>query len=73
MQQGADNLFLWLNLTNGVPGSVTSWDSNVPGFWDTSSDANVQIYGTPLPGTLLLLGSGLAGLGLWRGRKRFKS
>lgn len=26
----------------------------------------------PLPSTLLLLGSGLAGLGLWRGRKLFK-
>jgi hypothetical protein len=72
-QQGADDRFLWLTLTDGVPGSVTSWDSNLPGVWDKSSDANVQIYGTPLPGTLLLLGSGLAALGLWRGRKRFKS
>jgi len=27
---------------------------------------------TPLPPSLLLLGSGLAGLGLWRGRKLFK-
>jgi len=26
----------------------------------------------PIPSTLLLLGSGLAGLGLWRGRKLFK-
>jgi hypothetical protein len=71
-QQGADNQFLWLTMTNGVPGSVEFWDSNSPGFWDKSSDANVQIYGTPLPGTLLLLGSGLAGLGLLRGRKYFK-
>jgi hypothetical protein len=71
-QEGADNLFLWLTLNSGTPSSVTSWDS-FPNYWDKSSDANVQIYGTPLPGTLLLLGSGLAGLSLWRGRKRFKA
>jgi len=82
-QAGADNLILWLTLTDGAPGSVTYWDSNSPDAWDKSSDANVQIYGTPvlpvpltptpIPGTLVLLVSGLASLGLWRGRKLFNA
>ena len=83
-QEGADGKLLQLTLDSGMPGSVTSWDSNSPNAWNKSSDANVQIYGTlvlpvpllhpvPLPPSLLLLGSGLAGLGLWRGRKLFKA
>lgn len=67
-QEGFNDLFLWLTLTNGVPVSVTSWDSK--NAWGKSSDANVQLYGTPLPPSLLLLGSGLAGLGLLRLRNR---
>ncbi len=73
-QDGADNLFLELTMTNGVPGAVVSVDSKGNG-WSKSSDINVQVYGSqvPLPGTLLLLSSGLAGLGLLRGRKFFKA
>ena len=32
-----------------------------------------MVQAVPLPASVLLLGSGLAGLGLLRGRKRFKS
>jgi hypothetical protein len=77
-QEGANNQLLCLTIiNNGSPdynssGSVTSWDSDGNG-WNKSSDANVQIYGTPLPPSLWLFGSGLAGLGLWRLKKRFKA
>ncbi len=71
-QQGADNLMLELAVNSGVFGAVTSFDSADPllGIWDKSSDGNVQVYGTtPLPGSMLLLGSGLVGLG-FLGRRR---
>ena len=80
-QQGADGQLLWLGF--GVyAGQVATWDSSIgnpamgptggPG-WDKSSDANVQVYGAPvpIPGALWLLGSGLVGLaGLRRRSKR---
>ncbi len=59
LADGADGHYLLLQLTNGVAGEVTQYGSI------GNLDANVQIYGTqvvPLPGTLLLLGSGLLGL-----------
>jgi hypothetical protein len=71
-QQGADDLFLWLTLGGTEDGSVEYWDSSNFEGWDKSSDANIRIYGTPLPSTLLLLSTGLAGLGLVRARRRFK-
>ena len=66
-QQGADGLMLYLDKTTGL---VTIWDSYGNG-WDKSSDFNVQVQGSqvPLPGTVLLLGSGLAGLAFYRRRR----
>jgi hypothetical protein len=43
---------------------VSTLDSNAPGFWDKSSDINVQVNATPVPepATMSLLGLGLAGI-----------
>lgn len=75
-QDGADGKLLELALTgnypNSVPGSVSSYDPTGLGDWNKPSDANIQIYGTPtpLPGSLLLLGTGLLRLMVWRRRKQ---
>ncbi|MCK9375153.1 MAG: PEP-CTERM sorting domain-containing protein [Syntrophobacterales bacterium] len=51
----------------GAETPVALWIGlNTPGQADISS---VTVQATPLPGTLLLLGSGLTGLVLWRRRK----
>ncbi len=67
---GADDIFLYMTMDgiypNGIPGVVIPFDMTAYGL---TSDGNIQVYGTPLPGTLLLLGSGLTGLVLWRRRK----
>jgi hypothetical protein len=62
-QEGADNKMLELGWDAGGITDLNSWDSNGNG-WDKSSDINVQILGTPEPGSLVLLGSiaGLLGL-----------
>ena len=67
-QQGADNTFLWLDVNGGTQ-TVETWNSSdgsgtagFPAGWDKNSDANVQVFATPEPGSLLLLGTGLLGL-----------
>ena len=62
---------------------IGSWNGtdtiNLSGFWLNTMGAisNVQIWGVadsnpviPEPSTILLLGSGLAGIGLWRWKKK---
>lgn len=73
-QEGADDTFLWLTMTDGVPGSViTFWDADTNPYWDKLSDGNVQVFGTtPIPGSVLLLGSGLVGLAFLGRRKLIK-
>jgi hypothetical protein len=69
-QEGADGQFLWLDV-NGATNTVETWNSDGAG-WDKSSDANVQVYGSPVPepASILLFGSGVLGLGI-RLRRRF--
>lgn len=67
-QQGADDYMraLWVN---GPDLTVESWQSLGSG-WDKNSDANVQVYGAPVPvpAAVWLLGTGLAGLACIRRR-----
>jgi hypothetical protein len=69
-QQGADNLAREISYdgSNNVL-STDSWDSNAIGIWDKSSDINVQVFVTPEPTSILLLGSAILGLG-WGLRKK---
>lgn len=58
-QEGADNYFSRLTMNSGVPGAIMILEGE---------DINLQLYGrqVPVPGTLVLLGSGLLGLVGWR-------
>jgi len=54
-QANADGL-VWEIGINGSTITPDSFDTNGDG-WDKSSDVNVQLYGTPEPSSLLLLGT----------------
>ena len=62
-QDGVDNQFLSLgrSTTNNANMDVVAWDSATNG-WDKSSDINVQIFATPEPGSIVLLGTLILGI-----------
>lgn len=78
-QVGADDIFQFLHMNGGSAVGIDSWLSTGGGTsgwgagWDKNSDANIQVYGAPVPepGTMMLLGSGLVGL-IGYGRRRMK-
>ncbi len=81
------NTRYWIELSSTDGSSaVWSWSFDQSGigvageYFGHDGTVLPNIYGpyqmqviTPLPGAVWLFGSGLAGLGLWRGRKRFKA
>ena len=62
-QEGADGVFRWFHINANGPVGSEPWDSSQSG-WDKKSDANIQIFGSPVPEptTLILLGFGLLGM-----------
>lgn len=69
-QDGSDNLIRVFDRMNLLSGDVLV-DTNQVGFWDKSSDINVQVFATPIPepSSMLLAGLGLAVIG-WGLRRR---
>ena len=62
-QDGVNNQMWTLgrSTTNNANMDVVAWDSATNG-WDKSSDINVQIFATPEPGSIVLLGTLILGI-----------
>jgi hypothetical protein len=77
-QQGADDTMLWAWTGTGTgfvaADDIGTWTSLGNG-WDKASDANIQVYGAPVPepGTIALLGLGMTGLAIYGKRRQKKA
>lgn len=71
--QGADDHMLYALVSSGGLTDIGSWSSGDTGWgWDKGSDANIQVYGSPVPepATMLLMSTGLVGLVGTRRKKK---
>ena len=53
-QEGADNQMYYLGYSGGSVTDFGTWDSSVGGWWDKSSDVNVEVF-VPEPSAVTLL------------------